>query len=1729
MRRLPLFVLCCLAAVTWAPSALSQSDPSPFEASMLRAGVFKESMNQDQREERMFQSAFHGGINALASLQELKRRGLDNDKWHGRYVRLLYTEGFRGEADRYWLDLGDRREKVEFPSKNKPEPIEIEFLDDPGEVWASLLKEHRLPGAVDGLAQTLQTSATQTTFTYPGIDPLAGMNLWSALDSALLGLTPARRKPLVDASAQAAGPLRSVPQDGAEVVRSWRAAPFEASRLEALTAWGEACLREGRPALARQCFHDVLAHDPPDAVKSRASDGLVLAVRGVEAVRPTPQPRLVPGSVAPGEPIGVPVVPLWNATVVRKNLPFPGVSLQQVGGNGLLVAAPRLLAYYASGRFHKPVWTRRADASSFMGFTKNGHNTELRVSGALVTPAVDRGVVVARWGFDDMQSDMEPRRQLLTGVAGFELETGRMLWSSLDHEATAHLTVASDPVASEGRAYFLAGGEQASDLGLVSMVCLDVRTGKPLWTTPLGRDQTLSLRGQSMRFGFTPSSVVGGYLNAPTVDQGAVLATTAAGDAVACDARDGLYLWRRRFEPTRDRDQWETLRGAPPMVVDGKVVMLNRQRSGVVVVDRRTGERLWEDILLPAGDGLIGVSDGLLFLREGQKLTAVTLADGSIRWWQTLPSDIVGPAILQDGALLVSTGRTLHWFDAKTGSAAGEEPWKGPEPLDHGLAIGNRLYGINPVDRTNDVPADAQAGEEMGTVKLIADDGPRLWLMRDDDILEARNLAADGRLLWRRFAPQSDIVPIRGGVCLSRRGHLTAVADNDGHTLWQRYVEQDLNEQVNTSRVDAQTAYNFDDLVLLHVKINSIEDAILAYETRSGEIRWSHRFEKRSKEYERNIVSFARDKDQVLCYMLMSTTDKGQIETFNARTGEKSSKLDFTRQGLPEELHRRGALADGEKMRMDLPAPREKRDWVFTAAGNYLVERYYKNGNPTEYHLVVSRPGKPPLSVKVPDDLYDADFQVVDDELFVMHQHQINVYDLKSQKQTRTIRVAMESPKQLTAVGDRLVIAGKEHAAAMGLPNRHYSLEVLERASGRSLGKVVLPTVAGNDVRANVVLTADAMWYADGRSLRSLAWRDVEKQGLALGVPRTLLRPANLPISIDGHPGDWDALTGDSVKRWSLDGGGELRIAHDANHLLLMARRPDAVMSPMRGEGRFGGSGDRLEIKITTDRPGFELRGSQEVYGSDHEYLPFYNWDVGVDTHGRTILRRLDKQDPQDIVTRIRHDDATGEVVYETAIALEDIRKNAAAPVWLGVSMWDDQATDRAVAVLDEQPINLHPYMAEQDRGALRLASALPFHNDLYTYPESLLNGTLLAWPGDQEQLRWMLSQLSDSPFALLFLGELAVRFHDLDPSLDKPQVLGRIREEASAAGLDQALLRHLEQHYDKLTNRGRWSKFDNEVRRAIGSVIKPIYGEPEKLDADTIRKLIRDELLPLAKTPVGVLFYSGLMEQNQLEPDEALRETIRFLHAAGGANPELDPVLVTLVKLIKQVTPEDQRLATLGRIISSTRIPAHVAYRGIRREQQWQNKPALRNWHILGPLPDPAFNPGSQATRYPPDLEAITLKEFYSHNDKTVRWQKVPPQKDGVIDLLQLMGFGTQAPPEICVAYAVTWVYSAQAQTVALDLNHTHDAKLWINRRPIALHPIYAHETRAQLDAGWNQVLVELHSFDPGPRSDRSRYDSFLRGGKPKDADIWGFQLNVTDPLGYDSPPGTKPYEPQP
>ncbi|MFB3891205.1 MAG: PQQ-binding-like beta-propeller repeat protein [Phycisphaerae bacterium] len=572
-----------------------------------------------------------------------------------------------------------------------------------------------------------------------GLDKLRVASVWSWLDRRLTSLEKDPLAALASAQEQQAALQPPASAGFQEATAFFRRFPLAATAHKTLLEAAEDQLRQGRSGLALRAFRDVLDHSVDPAMRGRAQVGVWLAMAqdgrqaealaeslasasddsypwlGGQATARTIRQRLDTG---PGLPASRPAAPGPGSMDFRELRlpPWPAWTLAALGdiprqtiatlpcagwlvenGGRLIVAGPRLLACYGRQR-DDPLWTAapRIPEGLMGSFFSEPESPKYRAVPGDVVPAIAEAKVFARWGQD-------PVGRYCKALAAFDLDTGRMVWSTDGLPDWKDTWPINDPVVWQGRLYVLTAQKGPLTALPVALVCADAATAKVIWRRPLAvQDPSARGRYSYAHFG-----------NPVAVREGAVYVCSNLGFAARCDARDGVLEWAFTYQRdclTEHNGQYITRRmGAAPIIAGDLVIFAPRDRQGAFALDRGTGEPRWENAFTPS-ERALGEAGGLILFKDGHIVAGVQAATGKVVWDRRVDEEILPQSAVSGSTALVATRSTVYQLDAATG-AIKERLASGADRALMGLST----YGDRPIVITSRsvAPATGPAPEAV--------------------------------------------------------------------------------------------------------------------------------------------------------------------------------------------------------------------------------------------------------------------------------------------------------------------------------------------------------------------------------------------------------------------------------------------------------------------------------------------------------------------------------------------------------------------------------------------------------------------------------------------------------------------------------------------------------------------------------------------------------------------------------------------------------------------------------------------------------------------------------------------------------------------------------------------------------------------------------------------------------------------------------------------------------
>ncbi|MBN1443782.1 MAG: PQQ-like beta-propeller repeat protein, partial [Planctomycetes bacterium] len=398
-------------------------------------------------------------------------------------------------------------------------------------------------------------------------------------------------------------------------------------------------------------------------------------------------------------------------------------------------------------------------------------------------------------------------------VAAFDIDDGRVLWTTESLLSWSQTWPTSDPIALEGRVYVLVAhhDEDLSQVFLpVGLAALDAPTGREIWRSHLASSRHIASTRLPRRYGDLVPIDLAHYGGSLACDGDSIYCSTSLGLVARVDARDGLIHWCRVYPRSQADPDWSRLlrrAASPPALSGDAVVFAPRDWTGALAADRETGDLLWSSRFLPS-ERLLGAWKDLVLLHGDGQLIALRASDGSTAWKRETSVGADERAVLSGGSIYVLGDDRIARYDAGRGSeleapaahrglralaagdgaliALGEEPEhfaQDPPPAISAAARGRR-----------EIPLDAEfrlavrLARPQPSLLLPPRGSPvidRLLLLADN-LLECLDGGEPGRVLWRRSVDRRfiDIGWSGRDIILIYLGSACAVCLETGATRW---------------------------------------------------------------------------------------------------------------------------------------------------------------------------------------------------------------------------------------------------------------------------------------------------------------------------------------------------------------------------------------------------------------------------------------------------------------------------------------------------------------------------------------------------------------------------------------------------------------------------------------------------------------------------------------------------------------------------------------------------------------------------------------------------------------------------------------------------------------------------------------------------------------------------------------------------------------------------------
>ncbi|MEI7835421.1 MAG: PQQ-binding-like beta-propeller repeat protein [Planctomycetota bacterium] len=474
--------------------------------------------------------------------------------------------------------------------------------------------------------------------------------------------------------------------------------PWSQRVQEALVERGEQALRDGRHEWAARAFETAAVHADDPALLAQARLGLWLALgQGIGGPEPmeqamaevpdaAPMPRLGQAGAAAdvkayvrrmvsandSATLQLPRSPSGRVQLPAAMVAQPPASrnrweswclgpwaIRRVEwlGKQLMMFGPRYVACYDGTtmalRWHQAAPGTPADRTA-EETPSEGDAARIRglwrpaAMGTTRSSSAGGRVVYALFGRGEGGSDL----------SAFDAASGRVIWTTQGRNEWEATRILSEPTAGQDCVYVLAMEQSLQGACNIYLVCLAADDAKIVWKRRLAAMGYQGTRMEQAR-----------YACGLAIHQGSLYISTNMGVLAKCEARDGGLEWLRTYATTDPGEAGlaRTRReGSVPLVMGPRVYFAPRDHSGVIALDRQTGQLVWESVLVPS-DQIVGLSGRALVVRDAGEMSALDSATGEELWSRPVDSSSAAPAVMAGQNILVTAGDKILRLVAQTG------------------------------------------------------------------------------------------------------------------------------------------------------------------------------------------------------------------------------------------------------------------------------------------------------------------------------------------------------------------------------------------------------------------------------------------------------------------------------------------------------------------------------------------------------------------------------------------------------------------------------------------------------------------------------------------------------------------------------------------------------------------------------------------------------------------------------------------------------------------------------------------------------------------------------------------------------------------------------------------------------------------------------------------------------------------------------------------------------
>lgn len=277
----------------------------------------------------------------------------------------------------------------------------------------------------------------------------------------------------------------------------------------------------------------------------------------------------------------------------------------------------------------------------------------------------------------------------------------------------------------------------------VTVICVDAATGSEVWAQSIAKDdQKPYLAG----WGHGPRST-------PTVNDGRVYALDAQGNLVSLDAASGKVEWAKNLVEDFGGEAGGWGFAESPTIDGNKLVVCpGGSKSGIVALDKKTGDTIWEAEGLGAGKAeyaslvVAEINGTRQYIKLfGTQVVSVDATSGKQLWKSAWPGKtaVIPTPIVDGNEVYVSSG----------------------------YGVGSKLFKVNPDNTTEDVWVNTVMKNHHGGVVKVGD---HLYGFSDGGGLICQDWKT-GEMVWNEKGQFTS----KGSVHVAD-GHLYALNEEDG-------------------------------------------------------------------------------------------------------------------------------------------------------------------------------------------------------------------------------------------------------------------------------------------------------------------------------------------------------------------------------------------------------------------------------------------------------------------------------------------------------------------------------------------------------------------------------------------------------------------------------------------------------------------------------------------------------------------------------------------------------------------------------------------------------------------------------------------------------------------------------------------------------------------------------------------------------------------------------------